>query len=401
MRIRLLPPLPSTSSARPSASRTTVGAIIDATRTPGGAAWKPSGWRSSSPSMLLSRMPVPGIDVARALAVRRRHRGDVAVGVGHADVGGPPRGGRRGLRTGELDRPPPVHLDHVLDERLRPGRAAPRLVGRAAQLQGEPDQPPAERRRRVREDATTAVVDRAAAPVRRRGRPPGRRRSPTRRRPSPTTRRSCRSPDRKSPAVPSASAVRRPARSGLRTGSPVRSSRPPGANTAAVAGSRVRIGSRMPRIAAWRGGERHPVGGEAGGGRDDGVAREPSESVVDVQVAGERAGYRHRAEPAVEGLDGRGEAHLDRLEPRARPVRGQASARRVDEEVEHHLLAGRGAGQQEPATGQAGEARLGDRGREPGGHRGVERVAPGLEHTGGGLDDRGMARRDAAGHSVR
>ena len=39
---------------------TMVGDIIDATRMPGGAAWKPSGCRSSSPSMLLSRMPVPG-----------------------------------------------------------------------------------------------------------------------------------------------------------------------------------------------------------------------------------------------------------------------------------------------------------------------------------------------------
>ena len=37
-----------------------VGDIIEETRTPGGAAWNPLGWRSSSPSMLFSWMPVPG-----------------------------------------------------------------------------------------------------------------------------------------------------------------------------------------------------------------------------------------------------------------------------------------------------------------------------------------------------
>ena len=58
-RIRLEPALPRPSSISPS-RRTTVGAIIEETRRPGGIRWKPSGLRSSSPSMLLRITPVPG-----------------------------------------------------------------------------------------------------------------------------------------------------------------------------------------------------------------------------------------------------------------------------------------------------------------------------------------------------
>ena len=58
--MRLEPALPSTSSTSPSAPSTTVGAIIDGIRRPGGAVKKPSGLRSSSPMTLLRWMPVPG-----------------------------------------------------------------------------------------------------------------------------------------------------------------------------------------------------------------------------------------------------------------------------------------------------------------------------------------------------
>ena len=58
-RIRFEPALPRPSSISPS-RRTTVGAIIEGTRRPGAIAWKPSGLRSSSPSMLLRITPVPG-----------------------------------------------------------------------------------------------------------------------------------------------------------------------------------------------------------------------------------------------------------------------------------------------------------------------------------------------------
>jgi hypothetical protein len=59
VRIRLLPPLPSTNRTW-SPDRSTEGDIIEATRSAGGEAKNPSGWRSSSPIMLLSMIPVPG-----------------------------------------------------------------------------------------------------------------------------------------------------------------------------------------------------------------------------------------------------------------------------------------------------------------------------------------------------
>lgn len=58
VRMRLLPPLPG--SIAPPPANNNDGAIIEATRSPGGLTWNPSGCRSSSPIMLLSMMPVPG-----------------------------------------------------------------------------------------------------------------------------------------------------------------------------------------------------------------------------------------------------------------------------------------------------------------------------------------------------
>ena len=58
-RIRFEPAEPSTSSSSPS-RRTRVGAIAEGSRLPGGAAKKPSGDRSCSPSMLFMCRPVPG-----------------------------------------------------------------------------------------------------------------------------------------------------------------------------------------------------------------------------------------------------------------------------------------------------------------------------------------------------
>ena len=58
-RIRFEPPLPSPASSSPSRS-STVGDIIEGMRRPAGRVWKPNGFRSSSPSMLLTWTPVPG-----------------------------------------------------------------------------------------------------------------------------------------------------------------------------------------------------------------------------------------------------------------------------------------------------------------------------------------------------
>ena len=76
-RIRFEPPLPSPASSSPS-RRTTVGDIIDGIRRPAAWRWKPSGFRSCSPSMLLTWTPVPGDDEARAGAVRAGDAGAAA-----------------------------------------------------------------------------------------------------------------------------------------------------------------------------------------------------------------------------------------------------------------------------------------------------------------------------------
>ena len=57
-RIRFDPPLPSPSASSPS-RRAIVGDIIEGIRRPAIVEWNPNGFRSSSPSMLLSWMPVP------------------------------------------------------------------------------------------------------------------------------------------------------------------------------------------------------------------------------------------------------------------------------------------------------------------------------------------------------
>ena len=58
-RIRSDPPVPSATTP-PSGPTRIDGLIIDPIRCPGGVAWNPSGFRSASPSMLFSWMPVPG-----------------------------------------------------------------------------------------------------------------------------------------------------------------------------------------------------------------------------------------------------------------------------------------------------------------------------------------------------
>ena len=75
VRIRLLPPLPRASSARARrASRTMVGDIIDATRTPGRRGVEAVGVQVVLAQHVVEQDPGARDDVAGALAVRRRHR---------------------------------------------------------------------------------------------------------------------------------------------------------------------------------------------------------------------------------------------------------------------------------------------------------------------------------------
>ena len=73
------------------------------------------------------------------------------------------------------------------------------------------------------------------------------------------------------------------------------------------------------------------------------------------------------------------------MKPRSIAVVGAAATGRVDEEVVERVGACSGARQEEPATGQAGEARFAHGGGEPGGHHCVEGVAPMAQHLGGSL----------------
>jgi hypothetical protein len=59
LRMRFDPPLPVTAN-QPSSRVIAVGAIIEDRRRSSGQPWGPEGLTSSSPSMLLSIMPVPG-----------------------------------------------------------------------------------------------------------------------------------------------------------------------------------------------------------------------------------------------------------------------------------------------------------------------------------------------------
>ena len=122
------------------------------------------------------------------------------------------------------------------------------------------------------------------------------------------------------------------------------------------------------------------------------------------EVAGEDAGNSDGAVPGVEDLVGTGEGDGHRGEVGGQGRGGQASAGRVDEEVEQLSRALGRAGEQEAAAPQAGETRFGDRGGEPGPEGGVDRVPPGPQHGGGRRDGlpvtRGNRRLPTHGRSV-
>ena len=122
------------------------------------------------------------------------------------------------------------------------------------------------------------------------------------------------------------------------------------------------------------------VRGETARGTGDHRQLDAPEAPMGVQPASQATGHCHRAEPDVEGLLGARELHHHLVEVERRAPGRPADTRRVDEEVEQHLLAGTRARQQEATARQAGERGLGHRRREAGGHTGVDGVAAGLQH---------------------
>ena len=187
-RIRFDPAEPSAISGRPSRS-TTVGAIMLGTRAPGGWRWKPCGLRSSSPSMLLRCMPVPGTTTPEHGAVRAGDRGAGAVGVHHGEVrgGAQPRGdvarhlvehvlGRKRSAKSLLVRPSRNSSSRArLVEAITSAsaRVSPGSVDPLEQLQRVGDQDPARRGRRVGEHLPAAEARPRGARARPPRRPPG------------------------------------------------------------------------------------------------------------------------------------------------------------------------------------------------------------------------------------
>ena len=79
---------------------------------------------------------------------------------------------------------------------------------------------------------------------------------------------------------------------------------------------------------------------------------------MDVEVAGEDAGHRHRPGPQWNVWGAAAKWTVDLLEGGDGSPARTAPAGGVDEEVEQHLVAVGGAGEQEAAAGQAGEPGL-------------------------------------------
>ena len=160
-RIRFEPALPSPSSISPS-RRTTVGAIIEGTRRPGSIRWKPSGLRSSSPSMLLRITPVPGTSTPEPEPLEQVTLAHIPSLVEDRDVGG--RAEQVGGGEVEAGRVEQARLQALAVERLGELLAAgavggahrgDQLLGPALlaepleQAEAEGDQDPARGRRRV------------------------------------------------------------------------------------------------------------------------------------------------------------------------------------------------------------------------------------------------------------
>ena len=171
--------------ARPRAARRAAprsGPSCSAPAPPASWRWKPSGFRSSSPSMLLRCIPVPGHDHARAGAVGAGDARARAVRVHHRDVGGgaQPRRDLSGHPSSASSREEALEValgvqaleellvaravgrgDH-LGERARVARAVDPLE----QLERVGDQDAAGGGRRVGEHVASAVVARARAGAR-------------------------------------------------------------------------------------------------------------------------------------------------------------------------------------------------------------------------------------------
>ena len=241
-RIRLEPALPRPSSISPS-RRTTVGAIIDGTRRPGSIRWKPSGLRSSSPSMLLRITPVPGTSTPEPEPLEQVTLAHMPACVEDRDVGGRAEQVRRGeVEAGRVEQArSPAPRRRAPRRTPRRGRRWRRPSPRPAAPARSPRRAARAGRGRRRSGSRPRMAAGWSAP-RCRGRRPGSAAAGSpHRRPGPTARacRRARGRTRSAPPRPRrgrrARRLRRrtvpalPPAPGSGTSSPSRSGRPPGA----------------------------------------------------------------------------------------------------------------------------------------------------------------------------
>ena len=85
--------------------------------------------------------------------------------------------------------------------------------------------------------------------------------------------------------------------------------------------------------------DRHAGAGQMNGRGQHLAQRQPAQAPVDVQVAAQRAGRRHRPQADVENLLAGGKAHRHRQKMRFQSASRQALARCVHEEIEQRRLA--------------------------------------------------------------
>ena len=125
--MRLLPPLPSTSSAAAVVAEHDGGRHHRRHPHAGRRGVEAAGVQVVLAEHVVEQDAGARDDVAGALAVRRRHRGDAALAVGTLTWVVPRAVDGAGRPAGQLARPAPVDLDHVLDQAVAHAGAVPVL----------------------------------------------------------------------------------------------------------------------------------------------------------------------------------------------------------------------------------------------------------------------------------
>ncbi len=193
--------------------------------------------------------------------------------------------------------------------------------------------------------------------------------------------------------VPSASASRNRARSGLRISVP--GPQPPPIALDQLPALRGQPDELPDEAGEDPLGRLHddPLGGVPARRGDEGRQWEPGELVVGGEDPGQQARDRHRPHAHVERLHGARVDDVHREEVQVELVDREPSSRGVDERVAHVHLAVGAADHEEPATSQGGHRLLGHGGCERRRQDRVDGVATGRQHLGTGARGRRRSPR--------